>query len=314
MSHISVLGSGAWGIALATKLAVNHAKIIIWGRNTKTIDAINQHHHPAHPDIQFSANIQATTDIAFATAKAKAILLCVPSSAFIEVLHKISQPPFFFAWATKGFSAQGKLFSEEIRNHFNIGGAFITGPSFATDVVKNKPTAILVAGDDEQSVFWKESLHTQYFRPYTSRDILGAQVGAALKNIIAIAAGICDGCGFGANTQAAVITRGLKEINRLSTFWGGERDTVYGLSGLGDIVLTSTSDLSRNRRYGVSLTQQTNFNQLVEGKKAVAIVYQMMQDTQIELPICEAVYQITHKQASPTETVQKLLQRKLKSE
>jgi glycerol-3-phosphate dehydrogenase (NAD(P)+) len=314
MSHIAVLGGGAWGIALASRIAKKAKQAVVWSRNPKTVEQINHHKHPKHPNVTFSDSIQATTSLSTALDRAEGVLLCVPSNAFSEVLDQISSPPSFLAWATKGFSKEGDFFSDQIKKRFNQEGVFITGPSFANDVVQDKPTAILLAGPPTKTTFWKDALHTQEFRPYTSEDVLGAQVGAALKNIIAIAVGVCDGLNFGSNAQAAVITRGLKEINTLNFFLGGKSQTLYGLSGLGDVVLTSTNNLSRNRRYGILLTQNKPFDELVEGKEAAAVVHQITQKNQIDLPICEAVYQLTHTQSSPKKIAEDLLKRSPKAE
>lgn len=314
MTHLSVLGSGAWGIALASKISNNHSKVVVWGRNEDTVAQINQRQHPKHPGKTFPQNIIATNHLEEAIEGAEALLLCLPSESLLSVLKKIPHIPVFFAWATKGFSVKGNLFSKEIKERFSKEGSFITGPSFAGDVVNNRPTAILIAGPYEQNNFWKNALHSEDFRPYTSADISGAQVGAALKNIIAIAVGICDGLSFGANAQAAIITRGLKEIDQLSTFFGGKKDTLYGLSGLGDVILTSMNNQSRNRRYGLSLTQKEELTELSEGKRASAIVHKITTKLSLDLPICEAVYQITHNHADPRKEAKNLLQRKLKEE
>lgn len=300
---ILVMGAGSWGTALASVLKRNGHHVWLWRRETQHL-------------------------IEDCISEVKDILIVVPSHAFRETLKRLK--PYLTAkhricWATKGLENNSGLLLHQVAEQ-ELGTeqalAVLSGPSFADEVVAGLPTAVTIASSNlEYAQDLVKLFHNQNFRPYTSSDIIGVQIGGALKNIIAIAAGIADGLGFGANTRTALITRGLREVMRCGLALGGKTDTFMGLAGLGDLVLTCTDDQSRNRRFGYALAQgkdikqaQIDIGQIVEGVWATSEVITLAKKLGIEMPIVEQVDNVLQGIYSPREAVQALLSRQLKPE
>ncbi|MGZ8253176.1 MAG: NAD(P)H-dependent glycerol-3-phosphate dehydrogenase, partial [Methylophilaceae bacterium] len=256
------------------------------------------------------------------------LLVCVPSHAFRATLTDLKphlSNAVKIAWASKGFNPEdGRLLHEIVAEIFTAQtpAAILSGPSFAREVAASLPTAITIASS--QANFANELaniLHSSFFRTYTSSDIIGVEIGGAVKNVLAIAAGIADGLGFGANTRAALITRGLNEIIRLGIKLGGKQETFMGLAGLGDLVLTCTDNQSRNRRFGLALgegkdtiTATKEIGQEIEGVLAAKVTYLLARKHGIDMPITEQTYKVLYEGLAPLTAVQNLLARELKPE
>src|SRR4249920_2626082 len=327
---IAVLGAGSWGTALATLLARHEYPTVIWGRNAEQIAAIDQRHeNPRYlPGVPLTESLRATTDLAAAVASADLLLVVTPSHAFTETLRALAphrRPAAGVAWATKGFEPGSGRFLHEVAEEILGTGvplAVVTGPSFAKEVAQGLPTAVTVHSDDEdfaQTV--AEALHGSAFRAYTGSDMLGAELGGALKNVLAVATGIADGMALGLNARAGLITRGLNEMLRLNVALGGRAETLMGLAGLGDLVLTSTGDLSRNRRLGLALGRGQSIadavkeiGQVVESVDTVDEVMRLADREGIELPISELVQRVLHEVITPSEGLKLLLSREQKPE
>lgn len=326
----AVIGAGAWGTALAALLAGNGQPTRLWGRNAADMAQMAAAaSSPRYlPGIALPPSLTATSDLTAALEGARDLLLVVPSHAFRQTLELIAphmRPQMRLLWASKGFEpGSGRLLHQIVEGQFgdSLPMAVISGPTFALEVAKGMPTAITVASKDQAlAAEVAQRLHNNRFRAYTCADVVGVEIGGAVKNILAIAAGIADGLGFGANARAALITRGLTEVMRLGEALGAQRDTLMGLAGLGDLVLTCTDDQSRNRRFGLALgrgsdmaTARASINQVVEGIEAAKEARRLALSLQIEMPITEQVYQVLYNNLSPREAVTHLLTREQKSE
>src|SRR6056297_4358971 len=262
VSRIAVLGAGSWGTALAMQLARVGHSVRLWARDASHVEAMIESGENARylPGCPLADSIQPTSDLADGLAGADRILLAVPSSAFAGVLDEIGDAIAAdrgLAWATKGFEpGTGRLLSEYARERLgpSMPLAAVTGPSFAGEVARGLPTAVTVgASEPDFGRAWAALLHGSSFRAYYTADLVGAQLGGAVKNVLAIACGMADGLGLGNNTRAALITRGLAELMRLGKALDARARTLTGLAGLGDLVLTCTGEASRNRRFGLAL-------------------------------------------------------------
>lgn len=327
---LSVIGAGSWGTALAIQAARNGCNTMLWGHNPQQQLQLQQTRENRRylAGIQFPTALAITADLKEALKFSPLLLLAVPSHAFKATLQNIKPfltPKTAIIWATKGFDGEsGILLSElaEAELGSEIQTAVLSGPTFARELAEGLPTAITIAStSDAFATEVAAVFHNQCFRTYTSRDIIGVQVGGACKNVLAIAAGIADGLGFGANTRAALITRGLSEIMRLGIKLGGQADTFMGLAGLGDLVLTCTDNQSRNRRFGLALGQGKSpqialaeIAQAVEGISAAREAYLLAQKQQVEMPITEQVYQVLFNNLPPKQAVHNLLAREQKPE
>ena len=329
-SRIAVLGAGSWGTALAMQLARNGHKVMLWGRNPQYMSDIERTRNNARffPGLRLADSIKATASVAEAMAGADHVLLVVPSHAFRESLDALIPhlgPGQGIAWACKGFEpGSGRLLHEVVAAQLQAGSpmAVITGPSFAVEVARNLPTAVTVAGNTEaftESV--ARTLHGGSFRAYTSKDMVGAELGGAVKNVLAVAAGISDGMDLGDNARAALVTRGLAEMMRLGVAMGALTETLMGLAGMGDLVLTCTGDLSRNRRLGLALGRGlgvkaavAEIGQVVEGVGSSAEVWRLAQAHGLSMPISRQVYGIIHQGWDPVESLSHLLAREQKPE
>jgi glycerol-3-phosphate dehydrogenase (NAD(P)+) len=327
---IAVLGAGSWGTALALQLDRCGSRSILWDCDTENIRQMraarcNQRYLPG---IGLPETIGFETDVAAAVCAADHVLLVTPSHAFAEVISNIRgalSPSQGVAWACKGFEpGSGRLLHEVAAELLPPGTplAIVTGPSFAKEVALNLPTAVTVAGPDEVfTMSMAAALHGQSFRAYTGDDMIGAELGGAVKNVMAVATGICDGLQLGNNARAALITRGLAEMMRLGAAMGARPETLMGLAGAGDLVLTCTGDLSRNRRLGLALGAGKSLDaaveeigQVVEGIKAAAEVWRLALKHSINMPISEQVNGIIHLGWDPVEGATQLMAREQKAE
>jgi len=326
---IAVLGAGSWGTALALLLGRNGAQVRLWGHMREEVELLlaereNRAFLPGHP---FPESLQPTPDLAAAVEGADEVLLAVPSHAFRQSLERLApllSPDTSVSWATKGLEPQsGQLLHRVAREVLGERPvAVVSGPSFAKEVAQGLPTAITVASSTpEHAERLAGYLHSDCFRAYTSDDITGLEVGGAAKNVMAIAAGIADGLGFGANTRSALITRGLAEILRFGLALGGQQETLIGLGGLGDLVLTCTDNLSRNRRMGLALARglsieeaRAEIGQEVEGIMAAREIHHRAKELGVEMPLTEQTYRVLYEGLDPKSAVQALFERKQKPE
>jgi glycerol-3-phosphate dehydrogenase (NAD(P)+) len=328
-TRIGVFGAGSWGTALAILLARNGHHVALWGRDPERIERMRAEGCNSYylPQVSFPPGLNLTAVLDEALRGVELALVVVPSEAFrgfLRDLRSAIAPGVPVVWATKGLEpASGKLLHQVGREELDVRPtAVISGPTFAREVAAGMPTAITAASESaELAGRLAALLHGQTFRVYTSSDVVGVETGGALKNVLAIAAGVADGLGFGANTRAALITRGLVEIVRLGERLGGNRDTFMGLAGLGDIVLTCTDDQSRNRRFGLALGQGEGveealeaIGQVVEGMRTARIAHVIAQRNGIEMPICEQVHRVIYDGVSAREAVHALLLREQKPE
>lgn len=329
-SPVAVLGAGSWGTALAIQLARGERPTVLWGHDPEHMASIAAERRNTRylPTATLPAHLQVESNLAAAMVDARDLLVVVPSHAFRAVLEAIKphlQKGARLAWATKGLeSGSHKLLHEVVADVLGttIPTAVVSGPTFAREVAEGLPTAVTVASAD--SVFahdMAERLHSEAFRAYTGNDVIGVEVGGAVKNVLAIAAGIADGLGFGANARTALITRGLAEVMRLGIALGGRAETFMGLAGLGDLVLTCTDNQSRNRRLGLALGRGDTLeqalaaiDQVVEGVQTAREVHELAQSLGIEMPITQQVYCVLYEGSAPRDAVHALLNRAQKSE
>lgn len=326
---IALLGAGSWGTALALLLCRNGHQVRLWGHDAAQIDALiseneNRQFLPGHP---LPPTLTPTASLDEALIGASNCLVVVPSHAFRQVTRELSHrlpATLGVAWATKGLDVNtGQLLHAVAQDTLGTRPlAVVSGPSFAQEVAHGLPTAVTVAsGQAEFAARIAHLLHGERFRAYTSTDIIGVEVCGAAKNVLAIATGIADGLGFGANTRAALITRGLAELIRVGTALGGRPETFMGLAGIGDLVLTCTDDQSRNRRLGLALARgqslteaQAVIGQEVEGVVTALAMHRLSARLGIEMPISEQVYRVLYEQVSPEQATRALLEREPRPE
>ncbi|MGR8980149.1 MAG: NAD(P)H-dependent glycerol-3-phosphate dehydrogenase [Gammaproteobacteria bacterium] len=329
-NKIGILGAGSWGTALAIQAARNGGRVLLWGHQPDHISTLAKDRENKRylAGISFPENLTVTSDLAEMTQFSNLILISVPSRAFKETLIKLKKVvsgDIKISWATKGFNPDdGSLLHELVNCYFShhTPSAILSGPTFAREVADGLPTAITIASTESVFVNQLTSIfHSERFRIYTSSDIIGVEVGGAVKNVLAIAAGIADGIGFGANTRAALITRGLHEIIRLGVILGAQQETLMGLAGLGDLVLTCTDNQSRNRRLGLALGQGKRMisaireiGQEIEGVSAAKETYLLAKKYGIDMPITEQTFKVLYEGTSPLNAVQNLLSREIKNE
>jgi glycerol-3-phosphate dehydrogenase (NAD(P)+) len=326
---VAVLGAGSWGTALAIQLARNGTDTLLWGRDadkmaTMAADRCNVRYLP---EITLPDNLSPVSDLEQTLARAADVLLVVPSHGFRQTLELIAphlKRDSRIAWATKGLEPGSHKLLHQVAAEVlgDTPCTVISGPTFAREVAKGLPTAVTVASHDPAiAAYFASCLHGGNFRAYTASDVVGVELGGACKNVLAIAAGIADGLGFGANTRAALITRGLAELMRLGAHLGGQPETFMGLAGLGDLVLTCTDDQSRNRRVGLALGKGETLDdaiaaigQAVEGVKSAPEVHGLAQENGVEMPITEQVYRVLYEGETAREAVAALLHREQKAE
>jgi glycerol-3-phosphate dehydrogenase (NAD(P)+) len=324
---VAVLGAGSWGTALAIHLARAGLSVRLWGYHAEHVEVLQKDrcNQQYLPDVLFPDNLELYSNLEQVLSGGELLVLVViPSHAyrsFLKASSSLFSEEMSIAWASKGLEEgtaklMHQVFNEEIPQCNRL--AVISGPTFANEVARDMPTAITVASAMEAVANeWRDCLHNGFFRAYTSNDVTGVELGGALKNPLAIAAGIADGLGFGANSRAALITRGLAEIMRLGDAMGCNRDTFMGLAGLGDLVLTCTDDQSRNRRTGLLLAKGLNkqevaeeIGQEIEGVRSSLEAVRLGQIHQVELPIIEQVHKVLYEGFHPHDAVRSLLERK----
>ncbi len=327
---IAIIGAGSWGTALALQFARSGRRVRLWDIDAEQLaviaaERVNTRYLPNAP---FPDNIEVRDDLESCLDNVTDIVVAVPSHGLRETLQKL-QPILDdsarVCWATKGFElSTGKLPHEVAAEVLgdNHAMAVLSGPTFAKEVGAGLPTAMTIASADTTfAEDLAEAISEDNFRAYTSSDMIGVEVGGAVKNVLAIGAGISDGLGFGANTRIALINRGLVEMTRLGVALGAKQDTFMGLAGMGDLVLTCTDDQSRNRRMGLMLAggktideAQQEIQQVVEGVLAAKAVKQVADKRSVEMPICQQIYRILYEDMSPREAVTALMTRALKPE
>lgn len=330
MQKVAVIGAGSWGTALAMLLAGRH-EVWLWGRDAAEMAAMqrsraNTRYLPDHP---FPESLIATGDLESALTGAACVLMAVPSHGFRQVFRQavpLLSGNIPVVSAVKGIEFPSTRTMTQIMEEESAGRPLalcvLSGPSFAEEVACGLPTAVTVAcADKVQAARVQELFSTRFFRVYSSQDVLGLEISGAMKNVIAIASGISDGLGYGLNTRAALITRGLAEIIRLGTALGADSRTFSGLSGLGDLVLTCTGNLSRNRSVGLKLGAGKTLRQVLaemtmvaEGVRTTESCFQLAKARAVEMPILEQVYAVLYEGKSCREAVTQLFQRTLKEE
>ena len=331
MARFAVVGAGAWGTALAAHAARLEHSVVLWALEPEVADEITTRHSNSIylPDIPLPPALRASSDVAAAVADAEVVILVPPSSHLRAVAKTVAPalaPDALLVVATKGIEEGSlKLMSEVIEETIPDVGerlAFLSGPSFAKEVARGFPTDVVVASVDMIAARAIQPLvHAPQFRTYSSADPIGVQVGGAVKNVMAIATGVCDGLAFGDNARAAVITRGLAEMTRLGVALGANPLTFLGMSGVGDLVLTCAGDLSRNRTLGKQLAAGVDPKEYLASKRSVAegfstsaAAHALAQKLGVEMPITENVYEVLHRGRPLKEAVRLLLERPHKHE
>ena len=332
MKHLAIVGAGSWGTALAIVLAPRFASVRLWVYETDLADRLREsrENDVYLPGCQLPAHVAITSDLSQALEGADVVLSVVPSHV-VRGLYQRMLPSLndsmMFVSATKGLEndsllRMSQVIGQVLRDHFQPNIAAISGPSFAQEVARGEPTALVVASDEPGLA---ERIQAAFsgptFRLYTSSDTIGVEIGGSIKNVVAIGAGVLHGMGLGHNAMAALITRGLAEMTRLAMAMGAQAKTLAGLAGLGDLVLTCTGDLSRNRSVGVALAHGRKLNDIVssmrmvaEGIKTTNAAVDLGRRWSVEMPISEQMYQVLHFGISPREAIERLMVRSLKGE
>lgn len=332
-TRIAVIGAGSWGTALANLLAAKeNVQVDLWAREKEVYKGINEAHmnHLFLPDVKLAPSLKAVSHFETALQDKQLVLIAVPSHVFREVLHGLKPhltSDISVMMATKGIENDSLMIMSQVVDavlgpRFSNGFACLAGPSFATEVSRKYPTAVSIAcenalhGEKIQRLFSMD-----FFRVYLGNDVVGTQLGGALKNVIAIAAGVSDGLNFGSNARAALITRGLAEITRLGVKMGANPHTFAGLAGMGDLVLTCTGDLSRNRTVGLQVGKgktvkdiTSRMNMVAEGIKTSKSAYELSKKMEVIMPIVQQVYEILYQNKDPKQAVKELMTRDLKVE
>lgn len=325
---ISVLGAGAWGTALAISLAPRH-QVTLWARDAGLAQAMQSSRSNQRylPDMPLPPALQLTADMDGAISGAELLIVATPVAALRGILQRIAASPVAIpvVWLCKGFEAQTSQLPHQIVAETlpaQFPRAVLSGPSFAQEVARGLPTAMTLASNDIAfAQRTAQALHHSRLRIYSSADVVGVEVGGAVKNVLAIAAGISDGLQLGYNARAALLTRGLAEMTRLGLRLGGKAETLGGLSGAGDLILTCTGDLSRNRKVGMLLAQKkalpdilTELGHVAEGVYTAREVHQIAQRMGVEMPISEAVYRVLYENLPADKATENLLSRQPNAE
>ncbi|MBA5762757.1 NAD(P)H-dependent glycerol-3-phosphate dehydrogenase [Vibrio sp. 404] len=328
---MTVLGAGSYGTSLAISLARNGANVVIWGHEPEHMAKLeaDRANHEFLPGIDFPDSLIVESNLEKAVQASRDLLVVVPSHVFGIVLNDV-KPHLLsnsrICWATKGLEPETGRLLKDVANDIlgeSYSLAVLSGPTFAKELAMGMPTAISVASPDAQFVAdLQEKIHCgKTFRVYANSDFIGMQLGGAVKNVIAIGAGMSDGIGFGANARTALITRGLAEMCRLGAALGAQKETFMGMAGLGDLVLTCTDNQSRNRRFGLALgqgkdvdTAQQEIGQVVEGYRNTKEVWMLAQRMGVEMPIVDQIYQVLYQDKDAREAAKDLLARDKKAE
>ena len=331
-SKVAVLGAGSWGSALANVLVENGHQVNIWTREEKQKNEINTNHTNEHylPEFKFPDELVATTDLKQAVMNAEAILVVIPTNGIRQLARKLNETldrKVTIIHASKGLEREthkriSVILNEELSAKKTEGIVALSGPSHAEEVINHDLTTITAASlNQERAKFVQKLFLNDYFRVYTNPDIIGVEIGAALKNIIAIGAGVIAGLGYGDNAKAGLVTRGLAEISRLGVEMGADPLTFMGLSGVGDLIVTCTSPHSRNWRAGHQLgegkaikTVLSNMGMVVEGVSTTQAAFELAKEHAIEMPITEAIYDVLYNDAEVKQVISHLMQREGKAE
>jgi glycerol-3-phosphate dehydrogenase (NAD(P)+) len=331
VKRLAIVGGGAWGTALAIVLAPRFEIVRLWVYEDDVAQRLQagRENDTYLPGFQIPDNISVTSDLGIAVEGAEVVLSVMPShhvrKVYAQMLPSLSESMIFVS-ATKGLEVHTILrMSEIIRSAgtgFPLQVAALSGPTFAKEVARGEPTALVVASpDDALNRRIQSAFSGPTFRVYTSQDPIGVEIGGSIKNVIAIGSGVIHGMGFGHNVTAALITRGLAEITRLAVAMGGRAQTLAGLAGLGDLVLTCTGELSRNRMVGIELARGRKLDEIVgsmkmvaEGIKTTDAAVELARRFGVEMPITEQMYQMLYHGVSPREAIQRLMERSLKGE
>lgn len=332
MQKVAILGAGSWGTALAMVLAGNNHDCLLWSHRNDQSNEINEHHTNKKylPNTMLPSNLKATSDFEEAIKYASIIIIAVPTKAIREVCQNMTAhltEKKLFVHVSKGIEPDSlkrisEMISDEVPAEKVDAVVVLSGPSHAEEVVLKHPTTITVASENMIAAEKVQDLFmNNYFRVYTNDDVIGVEIGAALKNVIALAAGIVDGLGYGDNAKAALITRGLAEISRLGISLGAKPYTFSGLTGMGDLIVTCTSVHSRNWRagnmLGKGLTLEKVLDEMgmvVEGVRTTKAAYQLAKKKQVDMPITEALYSVLFENIKPKEAVDILMHRTKKHE
>ena len=324
MEKMCVLGAGSWGSALALSLAKKGYEVDVWTRSQKQCEKVNKTKENIDylPGVLFPSNITLKTNLQEVIQDSKLIVLAVPSQVIRQMCKDIRpyiEQTQILVDVAKGLEKGTGLrlsdvCKEELPNNPYVA---LSGPSHAEEVAKDIPTTVVVASENiEIAQRVQDIFMSPKFRVYTNPDIVGVELGGALKNIIAFGAGICDGLGYGDNSKAALMTRGIREISRLGNAMGADKSTFTGLSGIGDLIVTCTSMHSRNRRAGILIGQGKTLEEtlkevkmVVEGITATEVAYEVAKELNIEMPITNAIYDVLHNKANPNEVVTELMMR-----
>ncbi len=328
MRKIAIIGGGSWGTALASVLAHNQNEVLIYLRDKNTCEEINNNHTNTRylPDVILNEKITATTNLSDISGK-DFIVFAVPTQNIRSVLEKmkgIISSDALLVNVAKGIEMGTDLRISEIFKEYFDENNFIalSGPTHAEEVAIKMPTAIVAASTSNQAMEEVQRVFmNEYFRVYTNDDVIGVELGGATKNILALGLGIADGLGYGDNTKAAIMTRGMHEIARLGVAMGGKPETFYGLTGMGDLIVTSTSVHSRNRRAGILIGKgysveetESAVNMVVEGIKTCSAVYEITKKIDIEMPITNEIYNVLFNNYDLTKSVERLMERNKKRE
>lgn len=329
---IGLVGSGSFGTALGSLLADKGYDVLLWTRSPEQAESINQHHkNNKHlSNLQLPEKMKASTSLKEVVLDKDLMLFAPPShvlGAILQEVKDIIPENIPIVSASKGIENESlrlvsDIFEEMLPEKYHPYLSFLSGPSFAKEIVQKVPTAVTIASKNQFTAKKVQEVFSfSYFRTYWTSDVVGTEIGGALKNVIAIASGVCDGMGFGQNSRAALITRGLNEMTRLGVKMGADPMTFLGLAGLGDLVLTCCGDLSRNRSVGIKLGQGrklseilTEMNEVAEGVKTSKSAYMLSKKLNIEMPITEEVYKLLYEDKNPKEVVKYLMGRDLKKE
>lgn len=333
MEKIAIVGGGSWGSALANLLVDNHKEVLIYDNDQSTVDEINQFHTNKSKlgDVPLSEKVRATSNLKETLAFSDMIVLAVPTSVtriVLSSMNKVIESKKLFVNVAKGLEFKtndrvSEIVYDEIDAYMIEGFVSLTGPSHAEEVVVKKLTSIVAASVDiKHSKLVQETFSNDlYFRVYTSNDLIGAELGGSLKNIYAIASGILDGLGFGINAKSALITRGLIEMKRITLALGGLEETLNGLVGIGDLIVTCMSRFSRNYSAGLLIgegddlqTSLSKMTMVVEGVKTCRTAYFLSKELNLQTPIIDAVYDILFNEIEPRIVINQLMSRQLKSE
>jgi glycerol-3-phosphate dehydrogenase (NAD(P)+) len=329
---VAIIGAGGWGTALAATLARADRRVSLWVYEADLAAGMSEsRENPVYlPSVRIPESVHISNSMNSVLADSRIVIMAVPSHVFRSVVQQMAplvQPDTIFVSATKGIETctlmrMSQVITDVLGTSVESRIAVISGPTFAPEVARGVPTALVVASPLESlRVHLQNELSTPRFRLYTNLDIIGVEIGAATKNIIAIAAGVADGLGLGSNAAAALVTRGLAEITRLAVACGGRRETLSGLAGLGDLILTSYGNLSRNRRVGIALGQGRRIEDIIGGMRSVAegvktaeSAVALARKLNVEMPIAERMYAVLYEGLKVQDAINDLMERKLKEE